>query len=103
MPLPDKIANAPELDPGLSLFYQGFLKLSGCRYKGGFGDGPIPWVAINQYCKYHGIYGEQREDFEYHIERMDLEYLKLVAKRSKTKDKPPPPKPGPRGGRHGRK
>jgi len=87
MPLPEKIANAPELTPGLSFFLAAFFELSTCRYKGGMGDGPIPWVAINEYCKYHRIRGEQREDLEYHVQKLDIEYLKFQAKRA---EKPPP-------------
>lgn len=88
MPIPEKILNAPELDSGLSFFFTAFIDLSTCRYKGGFGDGPIPWVAINEYCKHHYIVGEQRERLEYHIQKMDLEYLKLYAKRAEKKTKP---------------
>lgn len=85
MPLPPKIENAPELFVGLSLFFGAFIDLSTCRFKSDSGDGPIPWVAINTYCEHHCIEGEQREDLEYFIRRMDAEYLKLYARRIKSK------------------
>lgn len=89
MPIPEKILNAPELMTGLSFFFNAFMDLTTCRYKGGYSDGPIPWVAINEYCKHHYIVGEQREDLEYHIQRMDMEYMKISARKVEKTNKPP--------------
>lgn len=74
MPLPDRIQNAPELYLGLEVFYNGFLELTSCRQIG-HGLGPIPSLAILEYCLVNGIEGEQREDFIWFIQRLDQKYL----------------------------
>lgn len=86
MPLPQRIANAPELQVGLDLFYLAFLELSSCRSIG-FGEGPIPWLAIQRYCEVHEIEGEQREDLFYHVQRLDQSFLDWRAKKMKAKEK----------------
>ena len=73
-PIPEKIANAPELALGLELFYQGFLDLSSCRALGQV-CGPIPMTAILEYCLVHEIEGDQREDFVWILQRLDNKYL----------------------------
>jgi hypothetical protein len=74
MPLPEKIANAPELAPGLDLFYVAFLELATCRTSG-WGEGPIPWTAIDRYAEANAFEGEQREDLFHHVRAMDQGYL----------------------------
>ena len=73
--LPNRIQNAPELFVGLSLFFVGFMDLTDER-EIGLSHGPIPWRAINDYCYAHEIIGEQREDFFFHVKRLDMVYLK---------------------------
>lgn len=75
MPLPPKIANAPVLLQGLSFFYEAFLDLTTTRQLYESGEGPISWLAINAYCNHYGIVGEQREDMEIILAKMDGEYL----------------------------
>lgn len=82
-PLPERIAQAPELRPELGLFYTAFFDLHTTRQIG-FAEGPISWLAINEYCMYHQIVGEQREDFEYHLAKMDAVYLDYVSKKRST-------------------
>ncbi len=72
LPLPKKIAAAPELKIELQLFYQGFLDLNSCRVYGG----GLPWSALDQYCARYDITGEQREDFFYYLGELDKAYLK---------------------------
>lgn len=86
-PYPDTIANAPELMPGLSLFYIAFLDLTSCRSLG-YSQGPIPWLAIHHYCEAHEIEGEQKEDVFYHIARLDKTYLDWSAKKSAAPSDP---------------
>lgn len=81
MPIPDKIKNAPELLPGLQLYSQAFRRLNTCRSVG-FGAGPIPWTATEQYCDQLELEGEQRDTMHHHIERMDECYLTWSAKKS---------------------
>jgi hypothetical protein len=93
-PYPDAIANAPELEPGLNLFYMAFLDLTSCRTLG-YAQGPIPWLAIHHYCEAHGIEGEQREDVFHHVSALDKAYLDRSAEKtskSLSKDQPPAPK-----------
>lgn len=97
--MPDAIQNAPDLLPGLELFWSGFQDLASCRSQGYGVPGPIPWTAIHTYCEAHGIEGRQREDMFYHVERLDKVYLDWSAKRFKThmnslKPASPPPAKG---------
>lgn len=82
-PYPDAIANAPEMGPGLNLFYIAFLDLTSCRTLG-YSQGPIPWLAIHHYCEAHEIEGEQREDVFYHVARLDKAYLDHTAEKMKA-------------------
>lgn len=81
MPVPDRIANAPELDMGLGLYYQGFLDLTSCRQVG-MGLGPISSLAVFDYCWRNDIAGEQLEDFLWLIPRLDAKYLEWARGRS---------------------
>lgn len=60
-PLPDVIANAPQILPGLEMYYEAFTELSTCRPMG-MSIGPIPWTAIDQYGLRHGF---EADGFEY--------------------------------------
>ena len=73
--MPDAIANAPELLQGLEGYYQAFLELHTCRAVG-FGEGAIPWTAIDAYATRHGLEGEEYEDFEDLVRVLDDAYLK---------------------------
>lgn len=77
-PIPDRIANAPTLQPGLALFYLAFQDLSSERQVGQ-SLGAIPWTAIDQYCTRYEIEGEQYEDMQYHVARLDRAYLEWYA------------------------
>lgn len=70
--LPERIKNAPELEMGLELYYGAFFDLHTCR--GGWGDGYIPWTAIDEYCDRLGLSDDQREDMHYYIREMDEQY-----------------------------
>lgn len=83
-PYPDSIANAPELHPGLNLFYTAFLDLTSCRALG-TSQGPISWLSIHYYCEANEIDGEQREDVFFHVTRLDKVYLDWATKQLKAK------------------
>jgi len=85
-PYPDAIANAPELPPGLNLFYTAFLDLNSCRTLG-YSQGPIPWLAIDRYCQAHELEGEQREDVLYHVAHLDKVYLDWSSKKNAASSK----------------
>jgi hypothetical protein len=82
--IPDRIQNAPELYLGLELFYIGFLELTSCRAVG-MGLGPIPMMAMLEYCEINGVDGELREDFLYFVQLLDHKYLEWSAARAKSK------------------
>lgn len=84
MPLPPKIQNAPELQVGLEFYYAAFLELTSCRFLG-FGEGPISYLSIQNYCEIHEVEGEQRDDLVYHIQQMDAAYLKWRASQLEKK------------------
>lgn len=83
LPIPDKIANAPDLYLGLDLYYSAFLDLSTCRSRG-FGElGEIPWTATLRWAEVHELDEEQRDSLFHHIRAMDDVYLKFQAKKAK--------------------
>jgi len=86
MPLPKVIQEAPELLPGLALYYNGFVELSSCRQVSGHGESPIPWTAIRDYCNEFDIEGEQRDYFFILIREMDKAYFEHLSKKTKTKN-----------------
>jgi len=49
------------------------------------GLGPIPLLAILEYCVLNEIDGEQREDFIWFIQRLDSKYLEWSKSRAKSK------------------
>lgn len=48
----------------------------------GFGEGPIPWLAVQSYCNEMGLAGDQRADMFDHIRLMDATYLEFRAKKA---------------------
>lgn len=83
MPLPPKIANAPEVQFGLHLYYLAFMDLTSCRGTGYGTEGPISWLAVNAYADAKEIVDEQREDLFYFVGKMDLVYLNHKAQKIK--------------------
>lgn len=78
-PLPDPIANAPEIPLGLGFFYKAFQELSSERM-----EGPIPGSAIRSYCIDEEITGELADDVKYHVRNLDnalLEYRRKKAEK----------------------
>ena len=82
LPIPARIENAPSIMPGLELYYLGFLELTSSRQVG-MGVGPIPWLAIEQYCVMKGLDEEQSEAMHHHIVQMDTVYLRYQAAKNK--------------------
>jgi len=56
------------------LFYEGFLDLTAERTMGE-ALGPIPILAMFEYCLYCEIEGDQRDDFIWLMKRLDSKYL----------------------------
>jgi len=79
-PLPERIANAPELKPGLSLYLQAFFDLDAERTHA-LTLTPIPWTSIKAYAEAYEFDDEQTEDLLYHVRRMDDANLQILAKK----------------------
>jgi len=83
-PLPDVIANAPELHDGQRFWYNAFLDLSTDRPVG-FGEGPIPWSSIECYADAFRLRDLDREDLHFHVRSLDKAYLKFKADKASSK------------------
>lgn len=90
-PVPEFILNAPQLGVGLEFLYNSYIKLSTCRPSSFAGISRIPWTAISQYCHDYKIYDEEREDFEFVIDKIEEAYLGHIEKKRKEKESAPPP------------
>jgi hypothetical protein len=75
MPLPERIKNRPELLPGLEFIWRAFWDLATCRTIG-MGEGPIWWIAVNDYANRYGITDEDEFDrFKMLIKELDSVFL----------------------------
>ena len=81
-PLPDRIANAPELKIGLSLYMQAFFDLDSDRTHT-LAPTAIPWSSIKDYALAWQFDEEQTEDLFYLIRKMDNEHLKRLSAKMK--------------------
>jgi len=79
-PIPERIANAPELQLGLVFYLQAFFDLDSERSVGGYGLGRIPWLAIKQYAEFYVLDEDQIECLIYYIRAMDTAHLKRLDK-----------------------
>lgn len=77
-PLPDRIANAPELQQGLQLYMQAFFDLDSDRTHA-LAPTAIPWASIQNYAVALGFSEEQTEDLHFFIRRIDSEHLARVS------------------------
>ena len=66
---------------GLEFHYSAFAELTTCRGAGYNSEGPITWLAINEWCVVNGVWGEQREDVFHFMQVMDAAYLEHKAKK----------------------
>ena len=82
-PLPDRIANAPELETGLQLYLQAFFDLDSERSHAQ-GLTSIPWTSIAAYAMAFELDEEQTEDLYFFIRKLDSEHLKKLAAKQKA-------------------
>jgi len=73
-PLPAAIQRAPEILPGLGLYYLAFLDLQTHR------QGTIPWMAIDDYGRRNEFSEDQLEALHHHIRHLDGVYLEATGK-----------------------
>lgn len=81
-PIPDRIANAPELEPGLQLYMQAFFDLDSERSHA-MGLVAIPWSSIASYAMVFDFDEEQTDDLFFFIRQMDKQHLKTLAEKQK--------------------
>lgn len=66
------------------------MVLSTCRQYGMSSPQPVSMGEIHSYCQYNGIFApDEREDFLYHISKLDLLFLADWRVRNNTGKKPP--------------
>lgn len=82
MPLPDSIANKPQLAVGLELYWKAFVELSSDRSVS-MAEGPIPWSSMNAWAIRHGIFGDDFDRLVLVIRGLDEAYLKKQHKTHK--------------------
>lgn len=75
MPIPDKIANAPELQPGLQLYLDCFNDLNHSRFNAPGYVGHIHYNLVDLWCENNGVWGEQKQDVIEIIAKMDRVYV----------------------------
>lgn len=80
-PLPDAIANAPELHFGLEVYWSAFMSLSWNR-PSGFGLMPIPDSAIEDYASRHDLDDDLTESLRHHIRGMDSAFREHHGKKN---------------------
>jgi hypothetical protein len=83
-PVPKFLADAPELEEHLGLYFTAFHDLNTCR-SFGMGPGPVPWLATVTYARHYRFSDEQTEDLIYFVQRMDDVYLHYVSEQVKKK------------------
>lgn len=77
LPMPDRIANAPELRKGLELYYAAFFDLDSERSHA-VGVTAIPRSKVKEYADDYDFDEEQREDLIYFIKAMDTDHCKRL-------------------------
>lgn len=75
MPIPDKILNAPELEPGLQLYMDCFNDLNHSRFNSSGFVGRLHYNLIDLWCNNNGVYGDQKLAMIYIIGKLDYVYV----------------------------
>ena len=82
LPIPSRIANPPELLPGLDVYLKAFFDLDSERQIGETLQ-QIPWSKIQEYADRYGFDDEGRDDLLFFVRKQDTFHLdRLRAKRS---------------------
>jgi hypothetical protein len=76
LPLPRAIANAPQLEWDLELYWEAYTDLSTCRPASFSSVLPLPWTAVVDYAAVNGFDYEQTQSLVFFCRRMDNEFLK---------------------------
>ena len=101
-PIPNRMREAPQLELGLELYYQGFIEVNTER-PAGFGVAPIPIKAMRSWARENGLDAEQEESFVYLASEMDRVLMKHLEKKSGNQQRPEPVQPSTTGHRKRRR
>jgi hypothetical protein len=82
MPLPEAIANKPDLRLGLRFYFNAFLDLTSDRAIG-MAEGPIYWTSIRSYADRFNLDGFEFDRFVHLVRALDSEYLDYRSKSMK--------------------
>lgn len=92
-PIPEALADKPELEAGLDFYWYAFWEMSSDRQIG-MAEGPIPWSTMDRWSRRHDIVGDEFDRLLIMIKNMDGVYLKHRAKaRTKSLSKAGAQKP----------
>ncbi|QIQ60747.1 hypothetical protein [Stenotrophomonas phage BUCT627] len=69
------LANPPKLNLASVFYLEAYNLLGTCRAVGFGGLGPIPYTAISQYCRDHGIEGDDMTLLINVVMRLDAETI----------------------------
>jgi hypothetical protein len=81
-PIPERIANAPQLSLGSIFYLQAFFDLDSERPQGYSTPGRIPWSAIVGYGEYHGLTPEEIDVLVHYVRALDNENLRWISERA---------------------
>ena len=77
-PYPDKVKNAPELEPDEVFYFNAYQELSTTRrFEGGY----IPWDAIHEYAQ---VYRVDTPDLAHVIMNLDTKFMLEASAKRKT-------------------
>lgn len=69
------------MEEGLGLYLRAWMDLDSSR-QFGLSIGPIPWAAVEQYCRANDYDEEMSEDVHYLVRSMDDAYLESKSKKT---------------------
>lgn len=81
LPPLEHVENVPLLQHHLENVWLAFVSLGSCRASG-MGAAPIPWTAINEWCKRYGYSLEEQERYVTLLGAMDSVYLSHANKKA---------------------
>lgn len=68
--------NRPILPPDLEWVWDAWRDLSTCRQYTMAGAGPIPWLAIHEWARHHGVTPDEEDELRQWVWALDSEMMK---------------------------
>lgn len=66
----------PEVDAGTKIMVRAYAELSTCRTSAGMGLGPVSWVAMIEWARYHDLDREVTDHLIHILRMVDTEMLR---------------------------